>query len=281
MKSHTHLLTSLLLATSLSSCLALVDTGNQPVPAQPSASATLPAVSPQPSENPTATPSATPSVLPTSAPATVPTPVPSASSPASVQPPADGGLSSQSEFDKAWEVVDAPNASSGPSVWKIENGVLIQSSNIYRADDEYTWYEGTHALLRGSLSTDFQLTSEIEPTDNDGFGVLFRYQDENNFYRLLSVQDSANKGPFTRLQLKHNGVYTTLAEDPRDLSSTRQKQTISISAAGSRLQVSINGEQWFQVEDKTLTSGRVGLLNYASQMRVSKFAFQSLPASVL
>ena len=117
-----------------------------------------------------------------------------------------------------WKVVDDPSPS-GPSQWVAQNGSLKQLSNIYRTDREYEFYQGTH-IVAGSLDwTDYVLSFDMKSADNDGIGAIIRYQDKDNYYRFLMVQDSGNHGPF-----RHR------SEEPRLNSSHRSLSRMPSSA---------------------------------------------------
>ena len=74
---------------------------------------------------------------------------------------------------------DAPS-----SDWRIEDGKLFQTSNVYRADNEYDYFQGTHIVTKDSFS-DFIFSFDLTSTDDDGIGAVFRYQDKNNYYRFI------------------------------------------------------------------------------------------------
>lgn len=227
-----------------------------------------------PSAKPTAmsTPMATaqPSNTPLPEPTALGTPIPKPS-------PSAEAFSDDATFLARWEIVDAKDVSSGPSRWSVSQGVLSQSSNIYRNDDEFNYYEGTHAVLKSpTLLQNFRLNATIRPTDNDGFGLLFGYQDEQNFYRLLSVQDTINNGLFTRLEVKRNGVYTTLVSDKTPLYEATQPVELQITVSNGQISLNVNGSLRFNLSEPSFPGGRVGLLTYACSMNVSRFEVQDL-----
>ncbi|MGE3726749.1 MAG: hypothetical protein AB7I41_14410 [Candidatus Sericytochromatia bacterium] len=248
---------SLFTALSLSSCI-VVSPGE--------ISGLLPSAVPTSMATPVAT--ARPTSVPLPEPTALGTPIPK---PSAVE------FSDDTAFLARWDIVDAKDVSSGPSRWSASQGVLSQSSNIYRNDDEFKFYEGTHAILKSPAELqNFRLNATIRPTDNDGFGVLFGYQDEQNFYRVLSVQDTANNGPFTRIEVKRNGVYTTLASDKIPLYEATQAVELQITVSNGQISFNVNGSQRFNISEAGFPGGRVGLLTYACSMNVSRFEVQSL-----
>ncbi len=167
---------------------------------------------------------------------------------------------------KNWEIVDCQSPASGPSEWKIENGELFQTSNIYREDREYEMYEGTKAITKDDkdwtnyeFSTDFRITG-----DDDGVGVVFRYQDPEHYYRFITLQDPSNNGPFCKLQVKDGDNYTTLDEVQTgyDAATTHN---IKIVANGDELTVYLDGKKILSAKDSKYKNGRIGLMCYAEQ----------------
>lgn len=264
-------------ALLLSACITVVEgPGSTPGPSvQPS---TQPSAQPsaQPSTASPPKPSASPITAPTAAPTALPGSVPS------VVPSAMVGY--EDLFEKpenlttGWLIEDGPNAASGPSDWHIAAGKLIQTSNIYRSDDEYAYFEGSRAITRLGPWNDYRLLVDITPTDDDGVGVIFRYQDGDNYYRLLSVKDAGNHGPFTRLELKRNGSFKTLAEVSRTLheAAAAGAAEIRLTAHASQIQVEVNGELWLQASDSSFLSGKAGLSTYACSAEFSQFRVQLL-----
>jgi len=101
------------------------------------------------------------------------------------------------EIGANWIIVDdAPS-----SDWRIEDGKLVQTSNVYRADNEYDYFQGTHIVTKDSFS-DFIFSFDLTSTDDDGIGAVFRYQDKNNYYRFIMVKDPQNQGPFRRIEFQ-------------------------------------------------------------------------------
>ena len=176
-------------------------------------------------------------------------------------------FSTTDAFLRDWEVHDTVNAQSGPSGWVVENGELIQKSNIYRAGgDEYAYYEGTHAALRtGTDWTDYEYSVDFRIYgDDDGVGVLFRYLDPEHFYRFITVQDPGNKGPFRRLQVRDKKGYRTLAEVRKGYDSSKA-HNVRIVAVKEAIKVYFDGELVFDVKDDTYSYGRIGVQSYAEQ----------------
>ena len=89
-------------------------------------------------------------------------------------------------------------------------------------------------LVRGDVNwTDYTWEAVIDAQDNDGIGLLFRYQDEKNYYRLtfqselLTAYGSVPQG--ISLQRVVNGVYSELL---RDTDATKSGNNNSDPTAG-------------------------------------------------
>ena len=73
-----------------------------------------------------------------------------------------------------------------PSAWSASTGVMIQSSNIYSlpARDEAPKL-GTYALYTSGMNwTDYHVSLNIRSDDDDDIGLMFRYANDNNYYRF-------------------------------------------------------------------------------------------------
>jgi hypothetical protein len=110
-------------------------------------------------------------------------------------------------------------------------------------------------------ATDFYLEVDAfhvtGPLDNE-FGVVFRYQDDENFYLFATSSD----GYYT-VQKMEAGEWSELIEWA-DAEAINQGEaagnTLGVLADGSRITVSINGELVGAVEDESFASGQIGLL---------------------
>jgi hypothetical protein len=145
---------------------------------------------------------------------------------------------------------------SGTSAWWVENAALIQSSNIYSGSLDGTVLPklGTYALLDtiGSSVTDYQLTLSMKSEDNDAIGVMFFYQDSNNYYRFSWDRERA----YRRLVKCENGEFTLLAEDEVSYEIGQTYQ-VKIAAQGTTIQVWIDGASVFSVTDSSFSGGKI------------------------
>jgi hypothetical protein len=96
--------------------------------------------------------------------------------------------------------------------------------------------------------------------DDDAFGVLFRYQDKDNYYRFSWDRVRASR----RLVKRENGLFTLLAED-REQYVPGQIYQVEIVAQGANLEVWIDGARILSVSDASLASGTIGLYTRDNQ----------------
>ena len=94
----------------------------------------------------------------------------------------------------------------------------------------------------------------MKSNDNDAIGIMFRYQDENNYYRFIWDQQRNSRA----LVRAVNGQFTILAEDFVPYVTGKNYQ-VKIAAQGGLLELSIDGSPVFSVNDSTFSSGTIAL----------------------
>jgi hypothetical protein len=163
-----------------------------------------------------------------------------------------------------WTVVDDPDTLEGPSDWRVgQDGWLHQHSNIWgrRGDFIGRWF-GTF-LVAGDLDwKDYTLSVKAKPSDDDGFGVVFRYEDPEHFYRLLFLQDGLSGGPITRLDKREGADYTELYAIATGYRMGAE-MTIEVRVVGDVIKASVDGKHLFEVKDSSYKYGKIGLFCYA------------------
>ncbi|MDQ0078266.1 hypothetical protein [Arthrobacter oryzae] len=145
-------------------------------------------------------------------------------------------------------------AVTGGGVWTVDDvGAVVRFSGPSAARpgthlrggpaDADDWEDVEVALRLGDLGT----------SDGGAVGLLFRYEDEANFYRL-----SLDRGAGRRLVRMQNGVATVLWRDAVR-ESPGQNHALTITAIGPQLRAVLDGEPLFTVSDASLARGRVAL----------------------
>jgi hypothetical protein len=165
-----------------------------------------------------------------------------------------------------WTVVDDPDTMEGPSDWRVgPDGWLHQNSNVWgrRGDFIGRWF-GTYLVAGDAGWKDYTLSAKAKPIDDDGFGVVFRYQDPEHFYRLLFLQDGLSGGPITRLDRREGADYTELWSIEKGYRPGAELM-IEVRVTGDVIEASVDGRQLFEVRDGSYRRGKIGLFCYAQK----------------
>lgn len=175
---------------------------------------------------------------------------------------------------------------SAPSKWLIDvvsYGAILQRSNIYREPQDRNELAklGTYiTLLReGDPGAQFWRDYVIKVTffaeDDDVIGVMFRYQDPNNFYRFS--MDAQRE--YQRLVKCENGKFTLLwqRDEGYIVGEEYKKSRVKIIADGSRLWGEMNGRKLFDVRDTSHLTGQAALYTWGND----KAEFSQLQISTL
>lgn len=169
-----------------------------------------------------------------------------------------------------WTITDDPQPRSGPSDWRVVNGELWQFSNIWSYDPpaEFIYHLGTHITAGDDSWSDYTLNAVLRSTDNDGIGLIVRYQSPGNYYRVLLMNDAGNsasaRSPIQRIQRFVNGEPVTLHQNIVDRAYPAGYFSLSVDVRGDTIRAYMNGELIGQAIDDTYATGRIGLLSYAN-----------------
>jgi hypothetical protein len=161
------------------------------------------------------------------------------------------GAGSSAEFS----IVDK-GTTNAPSSWSVVAGELRQTSNIFSgptgASDPPK--EGTYAVAGDPTWGDVAVRVELVSGDDDAIGVMFRYVDDNNYYRFSMDHERA----YRRLVSKKAGVFRVLWEDhfPFELGRTYD---LVLGARGDELTGYIDEVPVFRVLDDDHAQGRIAL----------------------
>jgi hypothetical protein len=156
-----------------------------------------------------------------------------------------------------WTIIDEGDGSTS-SKWMMNQGALVQSSNIGSDNDDEKL--GTYALYTRGSWTDYRMTLKMRSSDNDRVGVLFRFKDNNNHYRFLWNNENGGR----RLLKKVNGKFETLAQDAVPYVSNRT-YNLEIVAQGKTLKINVDGRAVFAVTDSSFGTGSVALYTSNNQ----------------
>lgn len=160
----------------------------------------------------------------------------------------------------SWSFIDEAD---GVSDWQIQGQSLVQSSNIWGGSTNSAVIDkpGTYAIAEQKIYTDFRLQVEMENADNDVIGVVFQYQDQNNYYRFsMDAQRT-----YRRLVKKVSGNYELIWEDDANGYDPLYRQTITVDALEGKITIYLNGISLCEVTDDTFDDGKIGMYCWASQ----------------
>jgi len=147
-----------------------------------------------------------------------------------------------------------------PSSWSVSGGKIRQISNIgggvLAAGDNAK--PGTMAITGDPAWAAIRIEARLRSTDNDGIGLVFRFVDANNYYRLSFDKQRS----FRRLVNCVGGAFTTLWEDSTASYTQSLGFTLRIDAFGPRLTGLLNGTPLFDISDATHKLGRIGLYSW-------------------
>ena len=160
----------------------------------------------------------------------------------------------------AWSIWDE-GIWTAPSNWLVRSsGELAQLSNIWDGDSVSGSLPklGTYILHDYGLGwLDYRVNFVMRSEDNDTLGAMFRYIDNNNYYRF-SWDSQRNQ---RRLVKNENGVFTELASDTVPYVQGQNYQ-VEILAQGNLLEVWIDGVLVFQVNDSTHLQGSIAFYSW-------------------
>jgi hypothetical protein len=108
--------------------------------------------------------------------------------------------------------------------------------------------------------SDYSVALKMWSNDDDDLGVMFRYQDANNYYRFSWNKQNA----YRRLIKRQGGVFKLLAKDTVPYV-TGQAYQVQIVARGTTLEVWIDGVKIFSVTDTSFSKGTIALYTSANQ----------------
>lgn len=165
-----------------------------------------------------------------------------------------------------WNIIDEGDRE-GPSSWYISREILKQQSNIHGGSDirDIADKPGTYAIAGESLWADYCLDVDMLSNDDDALGVIFRYLDNDHYYRFS--MDSSRK--YRRLVKKINGRTHVLAEENEGYEKGRRYRIRTV-AVKDRLQIYLDEKLLFDVRDPSITMGKIGVYcwgNRGSQFR--------------
>lgn len=175
--------------------------------------------------------------------------------------------------------------------WRIENGELVQDAHVYSrqltsggnatssniwdrgwsplGDGDYILRKGTYALYEGEGANqwkDYSVETVLNIGEARSAGILFYYQDENNYYKL----DLNTENKLIQITRLVDGVETLLGRTGGYLSQL-QEGLVRVDIVDHVITVTLDGEKVFAntIEDRSLDHGTIALYNWGGASGLS------------
>lgn len=166
---------------------------------------------------------------------------------------------------QGWTVVDEGTLDA-PSKWLEGSGRLMQLSNIYGPN----WYatdhrKGTYLYWSDPQAlgwSTYALSVTFNNTDDAGVGVLFRYQNPSNYYKV----DLDSQKNFHKLFKMAGGIETILAAES-GAYVLASNYVLRVEVTNSEITVLLNSTVLFggTITDSDLKAGTVALYSWGSR----------------
>ncbi|KPF66142.1 hypothetical protein IP69_15715 [Bosea sp. AAP35] len=201
----------------------------------------------------------------------------------------------------AWTIVDEGESGGvgidgKSSQWELRDGALVQLSGL--TSRQLTWNgasnsdpwqtgwsplgDGVNVLRKGTYAlyneaeakdwSDYAVEATITSPDNGALGLLFYYQDANNYYKLeLDANGDYDRNPrngagslFQLIQVK-DGVERYLNQYPAKYTPG-QAVNLRVEVKDGKIQAYVDGLALFAyaIEDRAQTKGTIGLFSWDS-----------------
>ena len=166
---------------------------------------------------------------------------------------------------QGWTVVDEGTITA-PSWWLERFGRLMQISKIYGPNGSAADHRKGTCLYwndpQALAWSNYTFSVTFNNSDNDGVGVLFRYQNPSNYYKV----DLDSKKNFHKLFKMVGGVETILAAESGAYVSA-SNYVLRVETTNSQITVLLNGTVLFggAITDSDLNVGTVALYSWDSQ----------------
>ena len=173
-----------------------------------------------------------------------------------------------------WTVYQEPGCREGPAHWQVDRVgdelALVQHSNAYKSSKAC---RGTWIVLEDHSWGRMTLDWDMYHTDDDIVGVLFHYQDTENFLTLeMSLQPRApdegvDKCPWIRLRKCVSGEYSLLGWTDQGVYQEHIWQHGQIEVKSDQIRVWLDDALVLEAVDSepSLTRGTIGFSTYAHQ----------------
>jgi len=160
-----------------------------------------------------------------------------------------------------WHIVDE-GYRYDPSEWEWSEGELRQRSNILDTLDEEAIPQLGTLIWTGNPSwDDYRVSVRFTTTDDDGVGIIARYQDAEHYYRFsLNSQHS-----YARLVKRDGDTWTALAVDEEYVGYALDEwTTISLRVTGDLIEAMVGDTVILSATDSSFGDGGIGLYSWGN-----------------
>lgn len=163
-----------------------------------------------------------------------------------------------------WQIV--PDTPTEESTWKVERGLLVQGSDVFQPEAQFQKYLGTHIVAGDGNWNDYGFFAVLRNLDDDGIGLLFRYQDAKNYYRLFMLNDPEFGGPFLQVDKCVKGHFQLISKlENFSYPPSDSTFSVGIKVKNDSIRVFIGDKILFQLQDSTFFKGKIGFSCFANQ----------------
>jgi hypothetical protein len=162
-------------------------------------------------------------------------------------------------------VDDFNDPPSGWGIWNRDGGSVdyLDGGLRFQVEDTYFDFWSVAGKKFGDVQIDVEVLKRGGPDDNN-FGIICRYQDEDNFYMLVASSD----GYYGIAKLK-NGQYSMIGSEQLQYSDAilpgQAVNHLRGVCVGDALRLYANGVKLMEAQDGDFSSGDVGLVAGAYQ----------------
>ena len=172
-----------------------------------------------------------------------------------------------------WTIVDQGTDGDPSSDWSAETGLLVQSNRVFSrpGDSAALLKAGTFAKYNGGYDwTNYSVSCSLRSDWPNDYGIMFRVQDNNNYYRFSwrSVP-GGDYPPYTRIVKVVDGQAAMLAEVQDYAFEVGRPYSATIVVEGSDIALFVDGVLILETQDNALTRGTVALYCYGNKEDVS------------
>ena len=156
------------------------------------------------------------------------------------------------DLDENWDVVD-DGQNAGPSKWKTDDGVLMQTTPIFGGGGSPLARPGTYLRTGGNTWTDYTVRVRLRNTQNFGaVGLMFGYTGPGNYYRFSMDSTSRQLVKFA------GGTPSLMAANNAAMQRDRWYD-VEARMVNAVVQILVDETPVFQANDATHDSGGIAL----------------------